>query len=148
MAITVANNRAPSKAVYGECTPCSIAIHLYSLWPGHPYEPATYICPVHTCHRAYAYMPNDDTVWHCHLHACHLCPLAWPIHLHLPHDELKSAIGGSPEPTCPLALTPLFGWRRSWVGGTKTFDKRQSILVDLFLHLLDIPGFSLLDSAF
>ena len=119
--------------VFGQVTHMTWACDLYPL--------------VYTCHRAHAYMP-DDIVWHCHLHVCHLCLLAWPIQPHLPDDVLLGAIGRSPEPNCLLALTPLFGWRRSWVGGTKTFDKRQSILINFFLHILDIPGFSSHDPAF
>ena len=114
------------KAVWGECNPCSITIHLYSLWPGHPYDLSLW--PI----SARVYMSSGTCVyarWHCLAlsPSCMspLCPLAWPIQPHLPDDVLLGAIGRSPEPNCLLALTPLFGWRRSWVGGTKTFDKRQ-----------------------
>ena len=44
--------------VFGQVTHMTWACDLYLL--------------VYTCHRAHAYMP-DDTVRHCHLHACHLC---------------------------------------------------------------------------
>ena len=44
--------------VFGQVTHMTWACDLYPL--------------VYTCHRAHAYMP-DDTVRHCHLHACHLC---------------------------------------------------------------------------